>query len=286
MNVKYIVDQLGETRTRIAFSFPVAHRLVGRCNLSDWVALTKPRVMMLAVFTALVGMSIAPNQLGPLATLIAVLAIAAGAASAGALNMWYDADIDSVMARTATRPIPRGRVSAREALSFGFVLAGFAVTILAFAANLTAAALLAGTILFYVAVYTAWLKRTIPQNIVIGGCRRRATARYRMGRGNRRDRARTAFAVSHYFPLDAAPFLGARAQSHRRLRPRRRPDAAGRCGTGWNDAADPDLQRSLGSGFGAAVVARVRRWPLWRNRRNLRRVFACARGSAEQKHCG
>jgi heme o synthase len=169
MNVKYIVDQLGETRTRVPFSFPVAHRLVGRCNLSDWVALTKPRVMMLAVFTALVGMSIAPNQLGPLATLIAVLAIAAGAASAGALNMWYDADIDSVMARTATRPIPRGRVSAREALSFGFVLAGFAVTILAFAANLTAAALLAGTILFYVAVYTAWLKRTIPQNIVIGG---------------------------------------------------------------------------------------------------------------------
>src|SRR6201984_2261116 len=169
MNVKYIVDQLGETRTRVPFSFPVAYRLVGRCNLSDWVALTKPRVMMLAVFTALVGMSIAPNQLGPLATLMVVLAIAAGAASAGGLNMWYDADIDSVMARTASRPIPRGRVSRIEALVLGLVLAVFAVTILAFAANLTAAVLLAGTILFYVVVYTAWLKRTTPQNIVIGG---------------------------------------------------------------------------------------------------------------------
>jgi heme o synthase len=169
MNVKYIVDQLGETRTRVPFSFPLAHRLVGRCKLSDLVALTKPRVMMLAVFTALVGMCIAPNQLGPLATLTTVLAIAAGAASAGALNMWYDADIDSFMGRTAMRPIPRGRVSRIEALVLGLFLAVFATTSLALAANLTAAALLVGTILFYVVVYTAWLKRTTAQNIVIGG---------------------------------------------------------------------------------------------------------------------
>jgi protoheme IX farnesyltransferase len=169
MNVKSIVGQIGETRARAPFTFPAAHQLGDRRSLSDLVALTKPRVMMLAVFTALVGMSIAPGQLDPLATLATVIAIAAGAGSAGALNMWYDADIDSVMARTAMRPIPRGRVSRVEALALGLVLAGFAVAVLAFAANLTAAAMLACTILFYVVVYTAWLKRATPQNIVIGG---------------------------------------------------------------------------------------------------------------------
>jgi protoheme IX farnesyltransferase len=125
--------------------------------------------MMLAVFTALVGMSIAPARLDPLTTLAAVLAIAAGAGAAGALNMWYDADIDAVMSRTAMRPIPRGKIFPFEALVFGLVLSGFAVTVLALTTNLTAAALLACTILFYVVVYTAWLKRVTRQNIVIGG---------------------------------------------------------------------------------------------------------------------
>jgi protoheme IX farnesyltransferase len=125
--------------------------------------------MMLAVFTALVGLSCAPVRLDPLSTFAAVLAIAAGAGAAGALNMWYDADIDAIMSRTAMRPIPRGKVSRFEALVFGLVLAGFAVVALALATNLTAAALLAGTILFYVVVYTAWLKRATPRNIVIGG---------------------------------------------------------------------------------------------------------------------
>jgi len=137
--------------------------------VSDFVALTKPRVMMLAVFTALVGLSVAPHRLEPLAVLAAVLAIAAGAGAAGALNMWYDADIDAVMSRTAMRPIPCGRVSRFEALVFGLVLAAFAVVVLALATNLMAAALLAGTIFFYIVVYTAWLKRTTRQNIVIGG---------------------------------------------------------------------------------------------------------------------
>jgi len=168
MNVKSVVAQIGETRARPPFAF-FAHKLGDRRRLSDLVALTKPRVMMLAVFTALVGMCIAPNRLGPLATLATVLAIAAGAASAGALNMWYDADIDSVMGRTAMRPIPRGRVSRIEAFVLGLVLAVFATASLALAANLTAAALLVGTILFYVVVYTAWLKRATPHNIVIGG---------------------------------------------------------------------------------------------------------------------
>jgi heme o synthase len=124
---------------------------------------------MLAVFTALVGLSSAPSRLHPLSTLAAVLAIAAGAGAAGALNMWYDADIDAIMSRTTMRPIPRGAVSRFAALVFGLVLGCVAVVLLALATNLTAAALLAGTILFYVVVYTAWLKRATRQNIVIGG---------------------------------------------------------------------------------------------------------------------
>jgi protoheme IX farnesyltransferase len=125
--------------------------------------------MMLAVFTALVAMSVAPARPDVITTLAAVFAIAAGAGSAGVLNMWYDADIDAVMSRTAVRPIPLGKISQLEALVLGLVLGGLAVVVLAWATNLTAAALLAGTILFYVVVYTVWLKRTTPQNIVIGG---------------------------------------------------------------------------------------------------------------------
>jgi protoheme IX farnesyltransferase len=136
---------------------------------SDFLALMKPRVMLLAVFTALVGLLIAPGHLDPLLGSIAVLAIAAGAGAAGVLNMWYDADIDAVMRRTAMRPIPRGAVSPREALVFGLALAGTAVAVLGFALNLKAAALLAFTIFFYVVVYTIWLKRNSRQNIVIGG---------------------------------------------------------------------------------------------------------------------
>jgi protoheme IX farnesyltransferase len=169
MNIKSTAGQLGEGRDRFASSSASAHPLADRWRLSDFVALTKPRVMMLAVFTALVGLSLAPVRLDPLTTLAAVLAIAAGAGAAGVLNMWYDADIDAVMSRTAMRPIPRGKVSRFGALVLGFFLSVFAVVVLALATNLTAAALLAGTILFYVVVYTMWLKRTTRQNIVIGG---------------------------------------------------------------------------------------------------------------------
>jgi heme o synthase len=169
MNVKSIAGQLGERRARFALSSRHAHPLAGLWGVSDFVALTKPRVMMLAVFTALVGLSIAPVRLDPLTAFVAVLAIAAGAGAAGALNMWYDADIDAVMTRTAMRPIPRGKVSRSKALVFGLVLGGFAVTVLGLATNLTATTLLAGTILFYNVVYTVWLKRATRQNIVIGG---------------------------------------------------------------------------------------------------------------------
>ena len=138
-------------------------------RMADFIELTKPRVMMLAVFTALVGMKSAPRELGQVHLFFAVLAIALGAGAAGALNMWYDADIDAIMARTAMRPIPSGRVSRPEALGFGLALTVGAVLLLAFAANPLAAALLGGAIFVYFVVYTAWLKRSTPQNIVIGG---------------------------------------------------------------------------------------------------------------------
>jgi heme o synthase len=169
MNVKSIAGQLGERRARFALPSDSAHPRDDHWSVSDFVALTKPRVMMLAVFTALVGLSSAPVRLDPLTTLAAVLTIAAGAGAAGALNMWYDADIDAVMTRTEMRPIPRGKVFRFEALVFGLVLGGFAVVVLALATNLTAAALLACAIVFYIVVYTAWLKRATRQNIVIGG---------------------------------------------------------------------------------------------------------------------
>ena len=138
-------------------------------RLPDFVTLMKPRVMALALFTALVGLMLAPARPDPLLGFIAILAIAAGGGAAGVLNMWYEADIDAVMTRTAARPIPRGAVSRSAALVFGLLLAISAVAIIALASNLLAAALLAFTIVFYVAVYTIWLKRRTPQNIVIGG---------------------------------------------------------------------------------------------------------------------
>src|ERR1700760_4323088 len=138
-------------------------------RVPDFLALMKPRVMFLAVFTAFVGMMLAPVRIDPVLASFAILALATGAGAAGALNMWYDADIDAVMTRTARRPIPRGRISRTEALAFGLVLACSAVIVLGIASNVAAAGLLAFTIFFYVGVYTLWLKRHTPQNIVIGG---------------------------------------------------------------------------------------------------------------------
>ena len=138
-------------------------------TVADYIALLKPRVMSLVVFTAFVGMVLAPGQLHPVLAAIALIAIAVGAGAAGALNMWYDADIDARMARTAARPIPQGRVTAGEALTFGTVLAAFSITALGLLVNWVAGALLALTIGFYLFVYTIWLKRRTPQNIVIGG---------------------------------------------------------------------------------------------------------------------
>jgi heme o synthase len=141
----------------------------GGAEVSDFIALMKPRVMSLVVFTALVGLVVAPANVHPVIGFVALLCIAVGAGAAGALNMWYDADIDAIMSRTRTRPIPRGRVAPREALGFGMTLAVGSVAVLGLAANWFAAGLLAFTIFFYVVVYTMWLKRSTPQNIVIGG---------------------------------------------------------------------------------------------------------------------
>jgi len=138
-------------------------------GVGDYVALMKPRVMSLVVFTALVGLLIAPGHVHPVIAFTALLCIAVGAGAAGALNMWYDADIDARMARTAGRPIPQGRVTPGEAAGFGMTLAVFATVTLGLLVNVIAAALLAFTIAFYVVVYTMWLKRSTPQNIVIGG---------------------------------------------------------------------------------------------------------------------
>src|SRR5919199_2647608 len=138
-------------------------------TVSDYVALLKPRVMSLVVFTALVGLVLAPNALHPVIGAAAILCIAVGAGAAGALNMWYDADIDALMSRTFARPIPQGRVRPEEALGFGAFLAVASVLGLGLLVNWTAAGLLAFTIFFYIVIYTIWLKRSTPQNIVIGG---------------------------------------------------------------------------------------------------------------------
>jgi protoheme IX farnesyltransferase len=138
-------------------------------QFGDYVELLKPRVMRLVVFTAAVGLICAPGMMHPVLALAAIVCITIGAGASGALNMWWDRDIDAVMRRTARRPIPSGRVSRDEALAIGVVLSAFSVVMLALFTNLLAAGLLAFTIFFYVVIYSVWLKRATPHNIVIGG---------------------------------------------------------------------------------------------------------------------
>ncbi len=146
-----------------------ATSLLSDGDARDFFALLKPRVMTLVVFTAFVGMLLAPGHINPAIGFIAVLCIAIGGGASGALNMWYEADIDAVMKRTANRPIPAGRIDRQTALAYGLTLAAFSVVTLGLATNWLAAGLLAFTIFFYAVVYTIWLKRSTPQNIVIGG---------------------------------------------------------------------------------------------------------------------
>ena len=141
----------------------------GEAGFGDYVQLLKPRVMSLVVFTALVGLLVAPVAVHPVIAFASILFVALGAGASGALNMWWDADIDAVMRRTKGRPVPAGKVEAGEALAVGLALSGLSVVMLGLAANWLAAGLLAFTIFFYAVVYSMWLKRSTPQNIVIGG---------------------------------------------------------------------------------------------------------------------
>ena len=162
-----ILDQTNDS-TALGAS-DLAHVDFGGAEVRDYIALLKPRVMSLVVFTAFVGLAIAPGHLHPLEAFIAIACIAIGGGASGALNMWYDADIDRIMKRTANRPIPAGRITPGEALSFGLTLSVASTLILGLLVNWLAASLLAFTIFFYAVVYTMWLKRSTPQNIVIGG---------------------------------------------------------------------------------------------------------------------
>lgn len=135
----------------------------------DWLALLKPRVVSLVVFTGAIGLFIAPGHIQPFIAAIVIFCIALGAGAAGAINMWYDRDIDAIMRRTSTRPVPAGKIEASSALGFGVVLAVISVLLLAMATNLCAALVLAISIFYYAVIYTIWLKRRTPQNIVIGG---------------------------------------------------------------------------------------------------------------------
>lgn len=155
-DVSFIIDESSAPRVPVAAP-------------GDYFALLKPRVMSLVVFTALAGLLLAPTPPHPVLAAASLLAIAVGAGASGALNMWFDADIDALMTRTRSRPIPAGRLLREEALAFGLVLATLAVLTLGLVANWLAAALLAFTIFFYVVIYTMWLKRSTPMNIVIGG---------------------------------------------------------------------------------------------------------------------
>jgi protoheme IX farnesyltransferase len=157
--------QVLEHDSRSDVSASPAHQ----AELRDWIALLKPRVMTLVVFTGLIGLLVAPGHLHPVLAFTAVLCIAVGAGACGAINMWYDRDIDALMRRTRNRPIPAGRIAPGEALGFGITLAVASVIVMGLTINLTAAALLTLSIGFYVFVYTIWLKRRTPQNIVVGG---------------------------------------------------------------------------------------------------------------------
>ena len=188
---------------------------ISEAEVADYVALLKPRVMSLVVFTALVGLVIAPAHVHPVLAFTSIICIAVGAGASGALNMWYEADIDALMSRTANRPIPRGRITPPEAAAFGMTLAFFSVMTLGILVNWVAGALLAFTIFFYVVIYTMALKRWTAQNIVIGGAAGALAARGGLGCGDRLALGRAAVAVSDHLLLDPAALLGAGAVPQR-----------------------------------------------------------------------
>jgi protoheme IX farnesyltransferase len=153
----------------LSATFGQAGEMVQEADYRDWIALLKPRVMTLVVFTGMIGLVVAPGHLNPVLAFTAILCIAVAAGACGAINMWYDRDIDAIMRRTRNRPIPAGRIEPGPALGFGITLAAGSVLVMGLVLNIAAALVLALSICFYVFVYTVWLKRRTPQNIVIGG---------------------------------------------------------------------------------------------------------------------
>src|SRR5262249_45167778 len=249
-------------------SVTLSHAEPSIAGIGDYIALMKPRVMSLVVFTAFVGLVIAPGHVHPVIAVTALICIAVGAGAAGALNMWHDADIDARMARTQSRPVPAGRVAPGEALAFGLTLSGFAVVTLGLLVNVVAGALLAATIAFYVLIYTMWLKRRTPQNIVIGGAARapppengrafrarRCAGDDRLGFGDRRLRGRAHAALSHHLFLDAAPLLGAVTLSRPGLCTRWHSHAAGGLRRSRNAPADSALFAHPGAARRLAVAS-------------------------------
>ena len=232
----------------------------------DYIELMKPRVMSLVVFTALVGMLVAPGHIHPVIGFAALLCITVGAGAAGALNMWYDADIDARMARTASRPIPRGRVTPGEAAGFGFTLAAFSVVALGLLVNLLAAALLAFTIFFYVAIYTVWLKRSTPQNIVIGGAAGALPPMigWAAATGSLALEPIVLFLIIFFWT--PPHFWALSLYRSRRLRARRRTDAAGRRRRMRDAPPNPALYPAASAAWRRAVAARLYRADLRRRR--------------------
>src|SRR3954452_1931018 len=233
---------------------------------ADWrdiLALTKPRVMSLVVFSGLAGMLAAP-ELPPLVLgFTAILCIALGAGACGALNQWYEADIDAKMRRTAKRPLPDGRMDRQSALHFGVGLGVFSVLLMGLATNWLAAALLAVSILFYVLIYTVWVEPRTPQKNVIRGSARRLPAADRLDRRDRPFCSTSAVAVRDHLPVDAAAFLGAVDIRALGLRRRGHPDVAGGGGRAEHAPAYLLLQPADGRCGGRAVAA-------WTDRSDLR----------------
>jgi hypothetical protein len=236
------VSDLSEVRPAAALGLATAPVT----GVADYVEILKPRVMSLVVFTGLVGLVLAPGHIHPLLAAVAVLCIAVGAGAAGAINMWYDRDIDAMMRRTRGRPLPAGRMMPGEALGFGIALGVGAVLVMGLAVNCAAAELLALTVGFYVLVYTIWLKRRTPQNIVVGG-------------------AAGAFPPMIGWAAATGDIgWGAIIVPDRRLRHRRGADVAGRRRSGRNQAPDAALHALAVAGQRGALAARHWRPVLWR----------------------
>src|SRR6476659_3256891 len=231
-------------------------------TVGDYVALMKPRVMSLVVFTALVGLAVAPGSLHPVAAFTALLCIAVGAGAAGALNMWYDADVDALMTRTARRPVPMGRVRPGEALAFGLTLGSFAVVTLGLLGGI-------GTPRFHHLLLCRDL-HDVAQAFDAAEHRHRRRRRSvpandRLGRGHRLAKLRAGLVVPDHLLLDAAAFLGARALSHRRVRAGAYPDAARGFGRCQHAASDHVLHADPCAARRCTLGSRLYRRTVWRH---------------------